>query len=121
MPYIKQDARHIFESHINNLATDAENAGDLNYIITKMLHLYLKKKGLRYANCNEVIGALECCKLEMYRVLVGRYEDDKIIENSGVGIFPEYEEKIPQSQNVSWVRDKAKLQAQIEEASKPSY
>lgn len=105
MPYIKQDARHTFESHIQNLATDAENAGDLNYIITKMLHLYLKKKGLRYANCNEVIGALECCKLELYRVLVGRYEDEKIVENRGVGVFPEYEENIPQSIPAGMIRD----------------
>lgn len=106
MPYIKQDSRHVFESHIQNLANDAENAGDLNFIITRMLHLYLKKKGLRYANCNEVIGALECCKLEMYRVLVGRYEDEKIVENSGVGVFPAYEESIPQGVPVSFIRDR---------------
>lgn len=96
MPYIKPDNRHVFESHIQNLATDAENAGDLNYIITKMIHLYLQKKGLRYANCNEVMGALECCKLELYRKLIGPYEDEKVVENGGVGIFPQYEENITQ-------------------------
>ncbi len=96
MPYIKQDNRHTFESHIQNLAADAENAGDLNYIVTKMIHLYIKKKGLNYANCNEVIGMLECSKQELYRVLVGRYEDEKIVQNGGVGVFPTYEENIPQ-------------------------
>ena len=104
MPYIKPDNRHVFESHILNLAADAENAGDLNYIITKMLHLYLKKKGLRYANCNEVIGALECCKLELYRKLVGPYEDEKVIENGGVGIFPQYEESISQGTPAEAIR-----------------
>ena len=106
MPYIKQDDRHTFESHIQNLAADAKNAGDLNYIITKMLHLYIKKKGLRYSNCNEVIGGLECCKLEMYRVLVGRYEDEKIVENGGVGEFTEYEEIIPQGIPAAMIRNK---------------
>ncbi len=87
MPYIKQDARHTFESHIQNLAADAENAGDLNYIITKMLHLYLKKKGLKYANCNEIIGALECCKLEMYSRVIEKYETDKANQNGFVDVL----------------------------------
>jgi hypothetical protein len=107
MPYIKQDARHTFESHIQNLAADADNAGDLNYIITKMLHLYLKKKGLRYANCNEVMGALECCKLELYRKLIGTYEDEKIVENGGVGVFTNYEENIAQGVPASFCREQA--------------
>lgn len=106
MPYIKQDARHTFESHIQNLAADAENAGDLNYIITKMLHLYLKKKGLKYANVNEIIGALECCKLEVYRKLAAPYEDTKLNENGSVGVFPEYEELIPQSVPLSYIKEK---------------
>lgn len=106
MPYIKQDARHTFESHIQNLAADAENAGDLNYIITKMLHLYIKKKGLRYANCNEVIGALECCKLELYRQIVANYESEKIVENGGVGVFPDYDENIPQGIPAKMIRDR---------------
>jgi len=84
MPYIKQDARHSFESHIQNLAADADNAGDLNYIITKMLHLYLKKKGLNYANCNEVSGMLSCCDKEFYRRVVAKYEDQKIEQNGDV-------------------------------------
>jgi hypothetical protein len=84
MPYIKQDSRHVFESHIHNLANDAENAGDLNYIITKMLHLYLKKKGLNYANVNEIVGALECCKLEVYRRVAAPYEDSKAEINGDV-------------------------------------
>lgn len=108
MPYIKQDDRHTFESHIQNLAADAENAGDLNYIITKMLHLYIKKKGLRYANCNEVIGALECCKLELYRKLIGPYEDEKIVENGGVGVFSSYDENIAQGVPAEVVREMLK-------------
>ena len=116
MPYIKPDARHTFESHIQNLAADAENAGDLNYIITKMLHLYIKKKGLRYANCNEVIGMLECCKIELYRKVVANYEDEKTKENGGVGVFEDYDAMIPKMQEVTMVKDviKANLHKQEE-------
>jgi hypothetical protein len=39
---------------------------------------------VRYANLNEMIGALECCKLELYRILTAPYEDVKIEENGGV-------------------------------------
>jgi hypothetical protein len=39
---------------------------------------------VRYANVNEMIGALECCKLELYRILIAPYEDVKIDENGGV-------------------------------------
>jgi hypothetical protein len=31
-----------------------------------------------------MIGALECCKLELYRMLIAPYEDAKINENGGV-------------------------------------
>jgi hypothetical protein len=84
MPYIKQNERIKFEPSILNLANDAENAGDLNYIITSILHHYLKKKGVNYANINEIIGALECCKLEAYRRIATPYEDIKIQKNGDV-------------------------------------
>jgi predicted DNA-binding protein with PD1-like motif len=69
------------------LAHDAENAGDLNFILTSIIHTYLKKKGIKYANINEVIGMLECCKLELYRKIAAPYEDIKIQENGDVLII----------------------------------
>jgi len=39
---------------------------------------YLAQKGpIRYANINEVIGVLECAKLELYRRIAVPYEDVK--------------------------------------------
>lgn len=58
--------------------------GELNYVITKLIDQYLKEEGLRYANINEVIGVLECAKLELYRRIAGPYEDKKIISNGDV-------------------------------------
>jgi len=55
--------------------------GDLNFVISKLLHTHLHSQGCNYATCNDIIGVLECAKLEFYRKIVSPYEDTKIIEN----------------------------------------
>lgn len=87
MPYIKPNDRTKFASYADAIANSADNAGDLNYALTVILHGYIKKKGLKYANLNEVIGMLECCKMELYRKIAGPYEEQKITENGRVGIL----------------------------------
>jgi hypothetical protein len=37
-----------------------------------------------YADFNAAIGALECCKSELYRRMVGPYEDQAIARNGDV-------------------------------------
>ena len=86
MPYIKQEDRIRFRYPAECLGLAAECAGDLNYIMTVIVHKYIEKKGLKYANVNEVIGAMECCKLELYRKVAAPYEDIKIAENGDVGL-----------------------------------
>jgi hypothetical protein len=62
-----------------------ETPGELNYMISKTVDEYLVRKGtLRYAHLNEVIGALECAKLELYRRIAVPYEDQKITESGDV-------------------------------------
>jgi len=59
--------------------------GDLNYLLTKVCHAFLDKQIHRnYQSYNDVIGALECCKLEFYRHVVAPYEEEKIKENGDV-------------------------------------
>ena len=41
----------------------------------------------RYTDYNEIIGFLECCKLEYYRKKAGPYEDVKEQENGPVRTF----------------------------------
>ena len=86
MPYIKKEDRSKFKAHAKMLGQKADCAGDLNYLITEIIHEFIKKKGMRYSNINEAIGALECCKLELYRKLAIPYEDAKIAENGDVGL-----------------------------------
>ena len=80
MPYIDQDARERID-HGDKPAT----AGELNYAITKLVDDYLQAKGaIRYAHLNEVIGVLECAKLELYRRIAAPYEDAKIASSGDV-------------------------------------
>ena len=80
MPYIKPSDREKFD--FNGL--EAETPGELNFIISELCSAYLSRKGMSYTNCNEIIGALECVKLEFYRRLTAPYEDDKITENGDI-------------------------------------
>lgn len=90
MPYIKQkDRDRIIEKSVdgesNKIVMDAINkAGELNYAITELMIDYLNRKGLSYTNMNEVIGVLECAKMELYRRAAAPYEDQKIEENGDV-------------------------------------
>lgn len=82
MPYIKKDRRG-FEN--KSKAIDfVSNVGELNYLLTKILDQYLKRKGNSYSTFNDIIGVLECCKLEYYRRRVVPYESDKIEANGDV-------------------------------------
>lgn len=79
MPYIDQEAR-------NRLVAGGspETVGELNYFVTVLLLDYLWRKGWSYTTYNEVVGVLECAKLEMYRRRVAPYEDTKCTINGDV-------------------------------------
>lgn len=79
MPYIDPAARQ----HLSKGNAPA-NAGELNYLLTLICNRYRVSSGNRYQVFNDIIGALEGAKLEMYRRLVAPYEDTKITENGDV-------------------------------------
>ena len=80
MPYISKELRE----YLNQNKGAPNTAGELNYIITKIIDSYINQKGLSYTTINEVIGVLECSKLELYRRVASPYEDKKIKENGDV-------------------------------------
>lgn len=58
------------------------NAGELNFLFTKLAWDYITLNGgENYQRYNDVIGALEGAKLELYRIKISLYEDKKIQEN----------------------------------------
>jgi len=92
MPYIPQQQRDDIHHDLMVEGTlwTPENAGELNFLVSTFIANYIKTKGLKYAVVNEMIGALECAKMELNRVIIGPYEDIKIAENGPVydGILP---------------------------------
>ena len=53
-------------------------------MISSLIDEYLHEYGKNYTNINEVIGVLECAKLELYRRVAAPYEDEKIEQNGDV-------------------------------------
>ena len=85
MPYIKNERRLELQDHYDpEFGCFPDKARDLNYIITLVCLEYLKNNGTNYQNINDIVGALECAKLEFYRRLVVPYETKKITENGDV-------------------------------------
>ena len=55
-----------------------DNGGDLQYMIAEAVQRFLEIKGLRYARCEEIMGAIDGASKEFYRVVVAPYEDKKM-------------------------------------------
>jgi len=95
MPYIKQEDRVNLSTIAMNLHSELRRlsggpephfrhvAGNLNFFISTVINELLKDDR-SYARINELIGALECAKLEVYRKLVAPYEDTKAVLNGEV-------------------------------------
>ena len=80
MPYISQERR----SALLKNGHDMDGAGELNYILSRILNRYIEHRGMSYQTLNDIIGALEGAKLEFYRRVVAPYENDKIEQNGDV-------------------------------------
>ena len=84
MPYIKSSSRPAIDNlvaplieHLKSLPLEDQD-GSLNYSVTKIIkNIYPQK----YFHYNRALGVLEAIKLELYRHLIGPYEDLKIKEN----------------------------------------
>ena len=90
MPYIPDEKRDGFENALTSLvarmigADEKDRAGMLNYCISTLMSKTLSAHGTNYALINELIGVLECAKLELYRRVASPYEDEKIQSNGDV-------------------------------------
>lgn len=99
MPYIVQTQRDLIDKEITELVAKIESLtcaldfsepslkGVLNYTLTRIfLGIYNnpKNRKLNYSRINDIVGILECVKLEFYRRPAAGYEDNKISENGDV-------------------------------------
>jgi len=78
MPYITRQQREDLKYR------HAATSGELNYQISMLVSAFIEDNGKQYSTFNDVIGALEGAKLEVYRRKVAEYEDEKINENGDI-------------------------------------
>jgi len=88
MPYIEQERRYKLEED-GALSPRPDTPGELNYCLTVLIRNYLDDPDsgngpVNYEKYNAVIGALECCKLELYRRMIAPYEDDAMQRHGDV-------------------------------------
>ena len=90
MPYIPREDRPAYDGLIDQLveilaAQPADRRkGHANYVITQLIRKAWgvhAASGESYSNYADVIGTLECAKLELYRRWVADYEDKAIAKN----------------------------------------
>lgn len=79
MPYIDKGTR---ESLVEGRV--AKTAGELNYMVTRLVDSFIINSGLSYSTLNTAIGVLEAAKLELYRRVGAPYEDKKMSANGDV-------------------------------------
>lgn len=87
MPYIKKAQRPTIDKlidplikHLKSLPLE-EQDGSLNYAVTRIIKNVYPQK---YFHFNRVLGVLSAITLELYRKVIGPYENTKIKENGDV-------------------------------------
>jgi len=74
MPYIEDNFRKgILERHEES----PDNKGELNFVLTKQMLLYVRDHGLSYSTLNDISGAMTESLAEFRRRVIGPYEDQK--------------------------------------------
>lgn len=91
MPYLEQEDKDKILCSLRSISKDIfddkiNTVGQLNFIITTIIHTFIEKNGTNYTNLNNMIGVLECVKQEYYRRIVSNYEEDKILLNGDIYI-----------------------------------
>lgn len=85
MPYLTNQLKRKLEDIVTQLVmTSLASAGELNYLFTRVALRYVNCNGESYQTYNDIVGALENCKAELYRRKIGMYEDTKIESNGDV-------------------------------------
>lgn len=85
MPYIQDNDREQFKDIIHDCVVKLRNAsaGERNYVISSIIW-GLFENNKNYNEANELMGVLECVKMEFYRRRIAAYEDIKIKQNGDV-------------------------------------
>ena len=84
MPYIKKEGRETINKTLDHTVIIHLNDGGLNYMITRICHKWIMGQGVKYFTLVRVMGCLICVMFELYRMVVGPYENKKRMLNGSV-------------------------------------
>jgi len=85
MPYIPTSEKEKVDRGLIALnLSELNDSGGLNYAIHQIIAQYISQNKESYQTYNDIIGALECAKMELYRRLISEYEEKKILLNKDV-------------------------------------
>ena len=89
MPYVDQASRDKLYKELTALMekmrADTITVGELNYAVTMLCQQYVYCTAADYAHAvNDIVGVLECAKLEYYGQIAVPYEKRKRDENGDV-------------------------------------
>lgn len=97
MPYIKQELRDDIDDSLRELIDDIRSCayaddrdtlkGVLTYVLTSLLINILTEHGLSYSRFSDIVGTLECAKMEIYRRAIASYEDYCVQNNGDIDEF----------------------------------
>lgn len=83
MPYISPERRIVLDENKNS----PQNAGELNYVLTRQILQYIINKGECYQSYNDVIGVLGCIDNEIKFRSLNLYEVTKRLSNGDLDEF----------------------------------
>ena len=83
MPYIVEDEREKYDRVIDQL-DQIETKGQLEYVIFKLMVLYMKRKKMNYSNLHDCIYAAKHCGDEFRRRFLDVREDQARNQNGDV-------------------------------------
>lgn len=87
MPYITQARRESFQAFLKSVQDlRIDTSGELNFLLAMLGQVYLAQHGISYRVFNDIVGALECAKIETYRRQIANLEEMKKQENGDVFI-----------------------------------
>lgn len=85
MPYIPKSEKDKVDQRLPALhLLELDNAGQLNYAMHQLISQYISHNKDEYQTYNDIIGVLDCVKMEFYRRVISPYEDKKILQNKDV-------------------------------------
>lgn len=83
VPDLKQKDREV-DPLIKALFKELKTKGDMNYAITRILHLFIQREGKICVNLDYAMGIVKCAKQDFYSKVVAPYEEEKIILNGDI-------------------------------------